>query len=188
VLSAAARQRHLVPSSVSRDGAIACTESGGGSRGDIVVLRTAGGPPVAAIDTPYDETNGMLSPDGRLLAYQSDESGRWDIYLLQIADRRRTLVSPAGGTGALWAPDGGTLFYHASGRLMSVTVERVSGRIGAPVDLMPIEGLDVVGIGADGRILLRRRGEGASRDGVLTLEWVRELRRILGPPETALPR
>jgi hypothetical protein len=46
----------------------------------------------------------------------------------------------------------------------------------------------VAGIAPDGRILLRRRGEAASRDAVLTLEWIRELRRILGPPETALPR
>ena len=87
VLSAAGRQRHLFPSSVSRDGRlIACTESGGPTRGDIVVLPSAGGPPVATINTSFDEANGTLSPDGRLFAYQSDESGRWEIYLLRIAD------------------------------------------------------------------------------------------------------
>ena len=189
VLSAAGRQRHLFPSSVSRDGRlIACTESGGPTRGDIVVLPSAGGPPVATINTSYDEANGTLSPDGRLLAYQSDESGRWDIYLLRIADQRRTPISTAGGTAAFWSPDGRTVFYRAGGRLVSVAIDGVSGAIGTQADVIALDDRAVAGIAPDGRMLLRRHGEAASREAVLTLEWVRELRRILGPPETALPR
>ena len=189
VLSAASRQRHLFPTSVSQDGRlIACTESGGPSRGDIVVLPIAGGSPVATVHTPFDETNGELSPDGRLLAYQSDESGRWEIYLLRIAEEQRTPVSTAGGLAAFWSPDGRTLFYRGAGRLVSVAIDDLSGRIGAPVDVLALEGRAVAGIAPDGRILLRRRGDARSREAILTLEWVRELRRILGPPETALPR
>jgi hypothetical protein len=148
----------------------------------------AGGSPVATIQTPFDETNGVLSPDGRLLAYQSDESGRWEIYLLRIADQHRTPVSTAGGTAAIWSPDGRTLFYRSGGRLVSVAVDAIAGRIGVPVDGIAIEGRAVAGIAPDGRILLRRQGDPASREAILTLEWVRELRRILGPPETTLPR
>ena len=189
VLSAASRQRHLFPTSVSRDGRwIACTESGGPSRGDIVVLPIAGGSAVATVQTPFDETNGMLSPDGRQLAYQSDESGRWEIYLLRIADQHRTPVSTAGGTAAFWSPDGRTLFYRGADRLVSVAIDGLSGRIGAPVDVVALEGRAVAGIAPDGRILLRRHGDTASREAILTLEWIRELRRILGPPETTLPR
>ena len=189
VLSAANRQRHLFPSSVSRDRRlIACTETGGPSRGDIVVTPIAGGSPVAAIDTAFDETNGILSPDGRLLAYQSDESGRWEIYLLRIADQHRTAVSTAGGTSPIWSPDGRTLFYQAGSRLVSTGIDGVSRAIGAQLDVLALEDGAVTGIAPDGRILLRRHGEAASREAVLTLEWVRELRRILGPPETALPR
>ena len=189
VLSAAGRQRHLFPSSVSRDGRlIACTESGGPTRGDVVVMPLAGGPPVATINTSYDEANGTLSPDGRLLAYQSDESGRWDIYLLRIADERRTPISTAGGTAAFWSPDGRTVFYRAGGRLVSVAIDQVSGAIGTQVEVIALDARAVAGIAPDGRMLLRRHGEAASREAVLTLEWVRELRKILGPPETALPR
>jgi eukaryotic-like serine/threonine-protein kinase len=189
VLSATTRQRHLFPSSVSRDGRlIACTETGGPSRGDIVVTPIAGGSPIATINTAFDETNGLLSPDGRLLAYQSDESGRWEIYLLRIADQQRTPVSTAGGTSPIWSLEGRTLFYQAGGRLVSVGIDGVSGTIGAQVDVLGLEDGAVTGIAPDGRILLRRHGEAASREAVLTLEWVRELRRILGPPETALPR
>jgi serine/threonine-protein kinase len=189
VLSGAGRQRHLFPSSVSRDGRlIACTESGGPSRGDVVLLPSAGGAPVAAIDTPFDETNGMLSPDGRLLAYQSDESGRWEVYLLRIGDQQRTPVSTGGGTSPVWAPDGRTLLYRGAGRLVSVAIDAISGRIGAPVDVTALEGRAVAGISPDGRILLRRDDDPGPREAVLTLEWIRELRRMLGPPETTLPR
>jgi WD40-like Beta Propeller Repeat len=188
-LSATTPQRHLFPSSVSRDGRlIACTETGGPSHGDVVVTPIAGGSPIATINTAFDETNGMLSPDGRLLAYQSDESGRWEIYLLRIGDQQRTPVSTAGGTAPIWSLDGRTLFYRAGGRLVSVGIDGVSGTIGAQSDVVGLEDGAVAGIAPDGRILLRRRGEAASRDAVLTLEWIRELRRILGPPETALPR
>jgi eukaryotic-like serine/threonine-protein kinase len=188
VLSAAGRQRHLFPTSVTRDGLIACTESGGPSRGDIVVMPVRGGSPVATVQTPFDETAGMLSPDGRLLAYQSDESGRWEVYLLRIADHDRTPVSTAGGTAAFWSSDGRTLFYRGGGRLVSVAIDAIAGRIGAPVDVTALEDHAVAGIAPDGRILLRHHGDAGSREAILTLEWVRELRRILGPPETALPR
>src|SRR6185436_20853385 len=163
VLSAASRQRHLFPTSVSRDGRlIACTESGGPSRGDIVVLPIAGGLPSATVHTPFDESGGMLSPDGRLLAYQSDESGRWEVYLLRMADQHRTPVSTAGGTAAFWSPDGRTLFYRGAGRLVSVALDATAGRIGAPVDVIALDGRTVAGIAPDGRILLRRHGDPGS--------------------------
>lgn len=189
ILSASGSQRHLFPSSVSRDGRlIAYTESGGPTRGDVVVTSVAGGSPVATVQTSFDETNGMLSPDGRLLAYQSDESGRWEIYVLRIADKHRTGVSTAGGAAAFWSPDGRTLFYRVADRLVSVSVDGITGRIGTPVDVMALAGAAVAGIAPDGRILLRRDGAPPLQHAVLTLEWIRELRRILGPPETTLPR
>jgi hypothetical protein len=152
------------------------------------VLASVGGSPAVTIETPFDEAKGRLSPDGRLLAYQSDESGRWEIYLLRIADRHRSAVSTAGGSAAFWSPDGRTLFYRGAEQLVSVAIDPVTGRIGTSVDVTALGGRDVAGIAPDGRILLRRHGDTAPQGAILTLEWIRELRRILGPPETALPR
>ena len=141
---------------MSQDGRlIACTESGGPSRGDIVVLPIPGRVPVATVQTPFDETNGELSPDGRLLAYQSDESGRWEIYLLRIAESSARRSRPRAGSPP-WSADGRTLFYRGAGQLVSVAIDDLSGRIGAPVDVLALEGRAVAGVAPDGRILLRR--------------------------------
>ena len=57
----------------------------------------------------------VVSPDGRLAAYSSDESGRDEIYVRRFPDPgERTIVSRDGGTIAFWAPDGSTLYYGRS--------------------------------------------------------------------------
>src|SRR5206468_34285 len=79
----------------------------------------------ALIETPFDERNGEVSPDGRFLAYQSNESGRSQVYVRpypQVANGRWQ-VSAAGGSQPGWARNGRELFYLASGHLISVPVE-----------------------------------------------------------------
>jgi Tol biopolymer transport system component len=143
---------------------------------------------VAAVQTPFDETSGMLSPDGRLLAYQSDESGRWEISLLRIADNRRVAISGSGGTAPVWSGDGRTLFYRSGDALVSVVVDAAGGATATAVPVMTLHDDAVAGITPDGRILLSHNVDPAPRGGVLTLEWARELRKILGPPAATLPR
>ncbi len=189
VLSAARRQRHLLPASVSQDGQLlAYDESGGSTRGDIGILAVAAGTAQTIVETPFDEMRGMLSPDGKTIAYQSDESGRWEIYLMRLADRRRFSISTGGGTSPFWSADGRTLFYRGADRLASVAIEQNGDRVGPAVLSAPLDGGVPSGITPDGRILLRRDSAGARNHAVLTLEWVRDLRRILGPPATTLPR
>ena len=64
---------------------------------------------------PYEIT-AQISPDGRWLAYQSNESGNWDIYVRPFADRNgeRSIVSTAGGTQPRWSRDGRELHYVSS--------------------------------------------------------------------------
>ena len=189
VLSAAVRHRHTFPSSISADGQLlAYTESGGPERGDVNVIALAGGTRIATLHTPFDETNGMLSPDGRLLAYQSDESGRWEIYLLRLADQRRLSISSSGGTTPMWKPDGRALLYRAGDALMTVPIEAAKGPIGPAVEIASLTGGRLAGIAPGGRMLIRRNGNDALHRAVLTLEWARELRKMLGPPASTLPR
>jgi len=73
----------------------------------------------------YDERAPALSPDGRWLAYQSDESGRDEIYIRAFPDTAagRRQVSPAGGSEPLWAHSGRELFYRsANGHMVAVPV------------------------------------------------------------------
>ena len=107
--------KHLVfsqPDSTPRDLGVVMLE---GDRKTQLVLNTA-----------FDETNGAISPDGRFLAYESDESGRKEIYVRPFPDVTggRWQVSNGGGTRPLWSRNGRELFYYvAPGTLMAVDIE-----------------------------------------------------------------
>ncbi|MDP2584415.1 MAG: protein kinase [Candidatus Palauibacterales bacterium] len=74
----------------------------------------------------FDERAATLSPDGRWIAYQSDESGRDEIYVRPFPGAeggRRWQVSAAGGSEPLWSHSGREIFYRAgSGEMMAVPV------------------------------------------------------------------
>lgn len=75
--------------------------------------------------TKFNEMNAELSPDGRWLAYQSNESGQSEIYARPFPDVQagRWQVSAAGGTRALWARSGKELFFLApDGAVMAVPI------------------------------------------------------------------
>ena len=68
--------------------------------------------PIVLVETAFRELNPAISPDGRWLAYSSDESGRWEVYVRSIEGTGgRAQVSTGGGTNPVWARNGGELFY-----------------------------------------------------------------------------
>jgi len=85
--------------------------------------------PVSYLKTKFNEQNPHVSPDGRWLAYQSDESGRYEVYVRPFPDgeRDKVQVSAEGGIDPRWSRDG-TEIFHFSGdeRLMVSTVRHVS--------------------------------------------------------------
>jgi Tol biopolymer transport system component len=88
--------------------------------------------------TPFNEIQARVSPDGRWLAYASDESGRWEVYVQSFPDAgRKRVVSVGGGAVPQWREDGRELYYlSASRRIMAVTLDLGGGgRIDAPVVL-----------------------------------------------------
>jgi serine/threonine-protein kinase len=77
------------------------------------------------LDGRFAQLRPQVSPDGRWLAYQSDESGRFEVYVRPWpqVDTGRWQVSAAGGTSPLWSRDGRELFFHDGRRLVAVRVE-----------------------------------------------------------------
>ncbi len=69
------------------------------------------------IATAAVETLASVSPDGRWIAYQSNESGRWAVYVRPFpnVDAGKWQVSPGTGFSPVWSPDGRELFYVAAG-------------------------------------------------------------------------
>jgi serine/threonine-protein kinase len=77
------------------------------------------------LTTEFIEGFPTLSPDGRWLAYQSNESGRFEIYVRPFPDfdTRRWQLSTDGGELPQWAPDGSALYFVGPSQMMRVAVE-----------------------------------------------------------------
>ena len=76
------------------------------------------------LQTPFNERRAMFSPDGRWIAYQSDASGRNEIYLSRFpASPGEWQVSNEGGTETRWNPNGRELFYRNADKMMAVDVD-----------------------------------------------------------------
>jgi Tol biopolymer transport system component len=93
---------------------------------DLWVLPTQGeGRPQPYLATDYTETDAAFSPDGRFVAYVSDESGKFEVYVRPFpsAGGGKWLISSGGGYQPRWRRDGKELFFFAAeGKLMSVDV------------------------------------------------------------------
>ena len=69
--------------------------------------------PEPFLNTPFSEQNAEFSPDGRWIAYVSDETGRREIYVTPYpGPGGKFLISKDGGVEPLWAPDGTEIFYR----------------------------------------------------------------------------
>jgi len=80
--------------------------------------------PRLLVDTPYIEDQLSVSPDGRWVAFNSDESGRWEVYVAAFPEfTAKRQVSAAGGVQARWRGDGRELFFLSpNGSMMTVRV------------------------------------------------------------------
>jgi len=92
--------------------------------------------PFQIVHTQYDERDGQFSPDSKWIAYESDESGRPEIYLQAFpGPGPKVRVSIDGGTQVRWRRDGREMFYIAPDeRLMAVSVDPTAG-VGKPAAL-----------------------------------------------------
>ena len=106
---------------------------------DLWIVSLSDGHAKAYLETPFKEMHGRLSPDDRFIAYASDESGQFEIYVGVFANPlRRWPISAGGGIEPSWSSDGRELFYLSlDGKLMSVplTTHGTALEIGEPVAL-----------------------------------------------------
>jgi Tol biopolymer transport system component len=138
--------------------------------------------------TPSNEAGGRFSPDGRLVAFGSDESGRPEVYVAGYgADGTlgpATMVSNGGGGSPAWASDAHRLFYYSDPeRVMSVAISATPQlTASAPVLAYDMKKLRVNSgewdIMPDGRLLAIQKGAGEDDITVfnVVLNWLDELR------------
>jgi Tol biopolymer transport system component/tRNA A-37 threonylcarbamoyl transferase component Bud32 len=164
-------------------------------RRDHLVVRVSAdgkteGEPVSITDDPnFDQRDGKFSPDGRWIAYQSNETGRFEIYLVPFPSLDRKIpVTSTGGMQVRWRRDGRELFYVGlDSRLMTVALTPSANgeglSVGTPTPLFSTDVLrlepspDINGhsyeVSPDGaRFLLPTGGEGPLTVPInLILNW-----------------
>jgi serine/threonine-protein kinase len=185
------------PTSISPDGAFAVFSDN--TTYDLMMLPLNGDHQVQPlVRTRFVEENGEISPDGRWVAYQSNQSGQHEIYVRPFPDVARGYfqISAGGGTRPLWARSGRELFYvAATGALMGVPIRPgTTWTAGTPRKLLE-GGQYYFGSGRinhrtydvapDGRRFLLIKSVGDSEQSataasmVVVLNWTRELQRLV---------
>ena len=115
----------IYPGDVSTDGRFLVFHNSNPRGYDLGVMTLAGARKASAfLATPFNDVQGRFSPNGRWMAYASDESGRFEVYVRPFpAASGQTLISIAGGMQPEWRRDGKELFYiSADGKLTAVPV------------------------------------------------------------------
>lgn len=179
------------PTGISPDGTrVLFWETMAASGRDVLAVSLEGKRHISTlVQTPFEDRDAIISPDGRWLAYYSDSSGRFEIYVRPFPDTGAGLwqVSTEGGTQPLWARSGRELFYlGADGTLMRVPVE-ATGRMwsaGAPEVMSReryfFEGTPVgrtYDVSPDGQRFLRIKVPPSPARTVVVQHWDRELAR-----------
>ncbi len=124
------------PSSISPDGKVAFYSRSGPTTGrDMWSVPLEGErKPSLLLQTPFEEAVARISPDGRWLAYLSNESGRWEVYVRPFpGPGGKWQVSTEGGEEPLWSRNGRELFYRNDDKMMAVDIStEPSFRAGTP--------------------------------------------------------
>ena len=179
-----------VPDSFSPDGQLlAFHEANPKSGEDIIVLRLTDRKVQPFLRTPFNEADPRFSPDGRWIAYMSDESGRSEIYVQPYpGPGGKWQISTDGGTEPVWNRNGRELFYRNGNKMMAVEITtQPNFALGNPRVLfegpyvlatVPISNYDV---SPDGRRFLMvkptEQAQAAPTQINVVLNWFEELKR-----------
>ncbi len=115
--------RLQIANSWSPNGQLALYRDRVGTSRDVLVLDTTSATETVVAGTEANEMGAMFSPDGELIAYVSDETGRFEVYVQPYpGPGRREQVSSGGGTEPMWSSDGRRLYYRNGPDMMVVEV------------------------------------------------------------------
>ena len=140
------------------------------------------------LGTPFSEQAATFSPDGRWMAYSSDETGRDEVYVRPFPEGdAKTIVSMEGGSEPRWSPDGRTIYYQSlrDGVPMLIAAAVTAGsefQVGAQTPLFDISEFEPAAphanydVSPDGTRFVMVY-QGPLSEMVFVLNWSEEVRR-----------
>ncbi len=175
--------KHLHPWSFSPDGLLLADEL---DASRITLLSPVDGSEQVYLDTPSAaEDAPVFSPDGKWIAYVSNELGAAEVFVAQFPfEGGKWRISTDGGGLPVWAPDGKAVYYWSAGRLMQADVQTTPSfrRVGSPQMLFEKRGVIEYDIHPDGDrflIIQRKLGELEGGTRVRVVEnWFEELKQL----------
>jgi Tol biopolymer transport system component len=128
---------NLVPADWSQNGEYIIYSAPRNTGFDLFALpRNGDKMPFPLSQSEFNEIQGAISPDGRWVAFTSDDSGRFEVYVQSFPDgKRRQQVSAEGATGPRWRADGRELYYLSADKKLQAVSFTAEGRIGRPEEL-----------------------------------------------------
>jgi serine/threonine-protein kinase len=178
-----------MPTSVSPDGkTLVYIGQTMETAGDVYALSLQGEPhPRPVVQTPAYDGGGWFSPDGKWLAYVSNESGQFQVYLRPYpGPDSKEPVSTEGGTHPSWNPNGKELFYRNGNRMLAVDVATTPkltlSRPRVLFEQRYVFGGQTVAnydVSPDGQRFVMVKDDSASGRINLVLNWFEELKRLV---------
>ncbi len=174
------------PSSWSLDGRwLAFTTIGASRLFDVYVLSLEGDQKaVPVLTSEFNTYTPMFSPDGRWLAYVSDESGRAEVYVQPFpGGGSRHLISTGGGREPLWSRDRREIFYRSGDKMMVVNVT-TNPDFNASTPRVLFEGkhlLNDYDVSPDGQrfLMVRSQEESEPKQIHIVFNWLEEVKRLV---------
>jgi len=158
------------------------------NRADISIwVKSVGGPARQILATEYNDTHPAISPDGRKLAYSSNQTGRWEVYVRDYPSlQNRTQLTYDGGWEPTWSDDGRSVYFRRPGAVSRVSYS--AGGAGKPELVAETNAytvpsaINVYGrqyeVRPDGKILLFRQPP-ITPHLLLAVNWFQSIQRML---------
>jgi eukaryotic-like serine/threonine-protein kinase len=165
----------MEPVDWTRDGKTILLEAQGAGT-DLVAIDLASGKTTPFAATPFDATSGRFSPDGKWIAYESDESGQREVYVQPWPPNgTKARVASGGGASPRWTGDGRTLYYVRRGVQHSAPVNGTAAglEVGTPRTHVRVNTVDYVISDDGGEFFAGSAQATVSQPIVVTTNWRR---------------